>query len=93
MVAPSNEKGVSIMQTRTTIAARAADRLPLAFRLAAAWGAIIRRRRVRRTQRALEELSDRTLHDIGLSRSEISSVARECGARGLRARPHFPRYY
>ena len=33
--------------------------------------------RRRATEKALHELSDRTLHDIGIDRSEIASIARD----------------
>ncbi len=36
--------------------------------------ALTMRRRHRRTYRILQSLDDRTLHDIGLDRSEISSI-------------------
>ena len=47
--------------------------LQLAAR-AVAW--IAARRRVRRTVAALSDLSDRTLADIGIERSEIERIAR-----------------
>ena len=40
-------------------------------------GQISRRMRARKTERQLHALPDRMLKDIGLSRSEISYVARE----------------
>lgn len=41
------------------------------------WRAYARRVRRRATERTLAGLSDQTLRDIGLHRSEISSVARQ----------------
>lgn len=54
------------------------------------WMAWYRRRVVARTIHALWELDDRALHDIGVHRSEITSVARAAasapGARHRRRR-------
>jgi uncharacterized protein YjiS (DUF1127 family) len=44
-------------------------------RLAGWWGRVRQERRRRATVRALEGLSDATLKDIGIDRSEIHSVA------------------
>jgi uncharacterized protein YjiS (DUF1127 family) len=38
------------------------------------WAAVRQRRRDRLTRRILESLDDRTLRDIGIDRSEISSL-------------------
>jgi uncharacterized protein YjiS (DUF1127 family) len=40
------------------------------------WAGLRRRHRERLTQKVLEGLDDRTLHDIGIERSEITSIAR-----------------
>jgi uncharacterized protein YjiS (DUF1127 family) len=45
-------------------------------RLVIAWRWLQNRRRIRRTERALMELSDHTLKDIGIHRSEAGAVAR-----------------
>jgi uncharacterized protein YjiS (DUF1127 family) len=42
------------------------------------WREQMVRSKARRTARMLESLSDRTLHDIGIDRSEIGPVARHC---------------
>ena len=47
--------------------------------LAAAWR---RARDARATDEALQSLDDRALHDLGLDRSEISSLATRAGRRG-----------
>jgi uncharacterized protein YjiS (DUF1127 family) len=44
--------------------------------MARAFAWIAARRRVRRTVAALSDLSDRTLADIGIERSEIERIAR-----------------
>ena len=44
--------------------------------VARAFAWIAERRRVRRTVAALSDLSDRTLADIGIERSEIERIAR-----------------
>jgi len=49
-----------------------------------------RRRRARMTRRILEGLDDRTLHDIGVHRSQIGSVV---GARGGDHRVHYDHLY
>jgi uncharacterized protein YjiS (DUF1127 family) len=61
------------------------------------WGArIAARRRVGATVRALSVLDDRTLHDLGLGRSEVISAALESEHTGAdhtlrrRARGHSP---
>jgi uncharacterized protein YjiS (DUF1127 family) len=53
-----------------TTAARAARRMGIW------WHRFQKRRRVRRTERALMALSDHTLKDIGIDRSEAGPVAR-----------------
>jgi len=51
---------------------------------------LIRRYRARLTRRLLEALDDRTLHDIGIERSEISSVVE---TRGADHRVHYNHLY
>lgn len=43
--------------------------------ITAGWRRLLRRRRQRATARTLQGLSDRTLRDVGLNRSEIEAVA------------------
>jgi uncharacterized protein YjiS (DUF1127 family) len=71
----------------------------LGFRLmvwsTALWVAYQRRRRYRMTVGTLGALDDRTLHDIGIHRSEIESFASHQGAdrfpNRIKGSQHFPR--
>lgn len=63
------------------LALSSAGRL-LTARLEAWWSEMGERHRRRLTRRMLESLDDRTLHDIGVARGEISSiVAARCNDR------------
>ncbi|MCB1518946.1 MAG: DUF1127 domain-containing protein [Hyphomicrobiaceae bacterium] len=53
---------------------------PLAQAIAGYWRLSQAWRLRRETMRTLERLSDRTLKDIGIDRSQIESVAREQGS-------------
>jgi uncharacterized protein YjiS (DUF1127 family) len=69
------------------------DGLAAAGRAALAWlRAANARRRQRREARdvyeALRHLDDRTLHDLGFSRSELTSVAAEASGQAIRTRAH-----
>lgn len=59
----------------------------LAERIAGTWQTLLYRRRVRATERTLLGLSDRTLKDIGLHRSEIHSLVRNGDTRMRLGRP------
>lgn len=50
------------------------------FTISGWWQSFQQKRRIRGTEQALRALSDRTLKDIGIDRSEIGSVARATGA-------------
>lgn len=66
----------------------------IAERIASGWHAFLYRRRVRATERMLLGLSDRTLKDIGIHRSEINSLARNGDTRMRMRRPlSSSRYY
>ncbi len=56
------------------------------------WDAHRQRRRYRNTVHALNVLDDRTLHDIGLDRSEITSYAARGGEERHPARRYMPLY-
>jgi len=56
------------------------------------WQAYKRQRRYRNTVRVLGALDSRTLHDIGLERSEITSYASRGGEDRHPARRHMPLY-
>ncbi len=73
-------------QTPTSLAARIAG---WGWRK---WTARQERRRYRLTVRALSVLDDRSLHDIGLERSEITSYASRGGEDRHPARRHVPLY-
>lgn len=60
--------------------ARLARRARAALRLA------MRQRRARRSHQALSQLDDATLHDIGISRSEVASIVSELGGRAAATR-------
>lgn len=61
----------------------------IAQRIAAGWQALLYRRKVRATERMLLALSDRTLKDIGIHRSEVHSLVRDGSPRMRRP----SRYY
>ncbi len=66
----------------------------IAERIANGWHAMLYRRRLRATERMLAALSDRTLKDIGIHRSEINSLVRNGDTRMRMGRPLSPsRYY
>jgi uncharacterized protein YjiS (DUF1127 family) len=46
----------------------------------------LRRRRARQRHQALYHLDDATLHDLGMSRSEVASVVSELGGRASATR-------
>ncbi len=76
--------------------AEAQGPISLAARIAR-WGhrrldQVRQRRRYRNTVRQLGGLDDRTLHDIGLERSEITSYASRGGEDRHPARRHVPLY-
>jgi uncharacterized protein YjiS (DUF1127 family) len=56
------------------------------------WQVHLARRRYLRTVRTLSALDGRTLHDIGLERSEITSYAARGGEDRHPARRHVPMY-
>jgi uncharacterized protein YjiS (DUF1127 family) len=56
------------------------------------WQAYRARRRYLKTVQALSALDSRTLHDIGLERSEITSYAARGGEDRHPARRHVPLY-
>jgi len=56
------------------------------------WQAHLARRRYLKTVRTLSALDGRTLHDIGLERSEITSYAARGGEDRHPARRHVPLY-
>lgn len=56
------------------------------------WQTHQQQRRYRNTVRVLEALDNRTLHDIGLERSEITSYASRGGEDRHPARRHVPLY-
>lgn len=56
------------------------------------WDTYRRQRRYRKTVGALSALDDRTLHDIGLERSEITSYASRGGEGRHPADRFMPRY-
>jgi uncharacterized protein YjiS (DUF1127 family) len=62
------------------LACQAPDATATETWLARWWQVLLQKQRERRTMRALDALSDRTLKDIGIDRSEIESVARSVGA-------------
>lgn len=55
----------------------------LAVELVAGWR---RQRAARATYGALRELDDRVLHDLGIERSELTSVAAEVAGQAARTR-------
>lgn len=57
-------------------------------RVANAWNALVKYRRVRQAENALAELDDRMLRDIGITRTEIPHLAR-FGRDALRDRRSF----
>ena len=65
----------------------AAERAALAW-LRAADARRRQRREARHVYEALSHLDDRTLHDLGFSRSEITSVAAEASGQAIRTRAH-----
>jgi uncharacterized protein YjiS (DUF1127 family) len=73
-------------QTRSTLTSR------LAGWGRRRWQAHLVRRRYLKTVRALSALDNRTLHDIGLERSEITSYASHGGEDRHPARRHVPLY-
>lgn len=54
------------------------------------WADLRRRHRERLTRKILEGLDDRTLHDIGIERSEIGSVV---GTHAAEHRVHYDHLY
>jgi uncharacterized protein YjiS (DUF1127 family) len=54
------------------------------------WASVRRRYRERLTRKLLEALSDRTLHDIGIERSEITSII---GTRAAEHRINYDQLY
>ena len=56
------------------------------------WQAYLARRRYLKTVRTLSGLDNRTLHDIGLERSEITSYAARGGEDRHPARRYVPMY-
>jgi len=71
-------------QTFTAADIRSSHTCPREGRIAKAWRAYWQRRARLATVHLLHSLDDRTLHDIGVARSEITSVV--YGRRGDRAR-------
>lgn len=59
----------------------------IAARIAAGWRGLLYRRKLRTTERTLLALSDRTLKDIGVHRSEIHSLVRRGDTRMRLGRP------
>ncbi|MGE0765682.1 MAG: DUF1127 domain-containing protein [Hyphomicrobiaceae bacterium] len=54
------------------------------------WAGLLARRRANLTRKILEGLDDRTLHDIGIDRSEIGSVVT---TRAAEHRVHYDQLY
>ncbi len=61
---------------------------PLTRTLSNAYRRWLRARQTRATARALDLLDDRLLHDIGLDRSEVLSIAAELHGQVARERRH-----
>jgi uncharacterized protein YjiS (DUF1127 family) len=82
-----------IMKTMSLVATQAPSRFALGSRICHAigswWLGYLGWRRRRASVRLLQSLSDRTLHDIGINRSEIESVVHSA-TDNRRQRRNFP---